>query len=117
MERHNQVAGIVYRNICTEYGLEVPILEWKTPPKVVENDWARILWDLQIQTDKLVLANQPDIMLIEKEQRKAVLIDVAIPCDSNIRKMLRYCVFYINIYSFIHIHICIQTDTHTHLSS
>ena len=30
MERHNQVAGIVYRNICTEYGLEVPRSEWKT---------------------------------------------------------------------------------------
>ncbi|TWW53997.1 hypothetical protein D4764_0291640, partial [Takifugu flavidus] len=24
MERHKQVAGIMYRNICTEYGLEVP---------------------------------------------------------------------------------------------
>ena len=24
MESHNQVAGIVYRNICVEYGLEVP---------------------------------------------------------------------------------------------
>ena len=86
MERHNQVAGIVYRNICTEFGLEVPRSEWKTPPKVVENDQAKILWDFQIQTDKLVMANQPDIVLIDKQQKKAVVIDVAIPSDSNIRK-------------------------------
>ncbi len=86
MERHNQVAVIVYRNICHEYGLEVPRSKWKTPPKVVENDRAKILWDFKIQTDKLVMANQPDIVLIDKQQKKALVIDVAIPSDSNIRK-------------------------------
>ena len=53
MERYNQVAGIVYRNICAE----VPKSKWETPPKVVENDRAKILWDFQIQTDKQVVAN------------------------------------------------------------
>ena len=32
LERHNQ-AGIVYRNICSEYGLELPGSKWTTPPK------------------------------------------------------------------------------------
>ncbi len=32
------------------------------------------------------MANQPDIVLIDKQQKKAVVIDVAIPSDSNIRK-------------------------------
>ncbi|XP_055368950.1 uncharacterized protein LOC129604859 [Betta splendens] len=31
MKRHNQVAGIVYRNICAEYGLETPRSKWETP--------------------------------------------------------------------------------------
>ncbi|TWW59309.1 hypothetical protein D4764_06G0008390 [Takifugu flavidus] len=66
MEWHNQVAGIVYRNICTEYGLEVPGTRWETPPKVVENEQAKILWDFHRKT--------------------VVVIDVAIPSDSNIRK-------------------------------
>uniref|UniRef100_A0A087XGF1 Reverse transcriptase zinc-binding domain-containing protein n=2 Tax=Poecilia formosa TaxID=48698 RepID=A0A087XGF1_POEFO len=86
MERHNQVASIVYRNICAEYGLEAPRSKWGTPPKVVENDRAKILWDFQIQTDKMVMANQPDIVVVDKEQRKAVVVDVAIPSDHNIRK-------------------------------
>nr|XP_020470896.1 rho-related GTP-binding protein RhoA-B-like [Monopterus albus] len=51
MERHNQVAGIVYRNICAEYRLEVPKSRWDTPPKVVENDQAKILWDIKIKTE------------------------------------------------------------------
>ncbi len=53
------MAHLVYRNIRTEYYLEVLRPEWVAPPKVVENDQAKILWDFQIQTDKLViLTNQ-----------------------------------------------------------
>ncbi|TWW62748.1 hypothetical protein D4764_04G0013950 [Takifugu flavidus] len=86
MERHNQVAGIVYRNICTKYGWEVPGSRWETPPKVVENKQAKILWDFQIQTDKMVVANQPDRVVVDKHRKTVVVIDVAIPSDSNIRK-------------------------------
>ncbi len=38
MGHHNQVAGRVYWNICTDYGLEVPWSEHRTPPKVFKND-------------------------------------------------------------------------------
>ncbi|TWW67366.1 hypothetical protein D4764_02G0004070 [Takifugu flavidus] len=86
MERHNQVAGIVYRKFCTKYGLEVPGSRWETPPKVVENKQAKILWDFQIQTDKMMVTNQPDIVMVDKHQKTVVVIDVAIPSDSNIRK-------------------------------
>ena len=43
MKRLNKVAGIMYRNICTEYGLEVPKSKLEIPTKVVENDRAKIL--------------------------------------------------------------------------
>ena len=32
------------------------------------------------------MANQPDIVVVDKLQKKAVLTDVAIPSDSNIKK-------------------------------
>lgn len=32
LEHHNQVAGNLYRNINTEYGLKVPGSKWITPP-------------------------------------------------------------------------------------
>ena len=51
MELLNQVAGIIHRNICTKYGLEVPGSRWETPPKVIENEPVKNLWDFQIQTD------------------------------------------------------------------
>jgi len=81
------VAGIVYIwNICVKYGLEVPRSKWEISPKVVEKDRTKILWDFQIQTDKQVMANQPDIVVCDKLQKKAVVIDVAAPSDNNIKK-------------------------------
>ena len=72
----------MYRNICSEYGLDPPKTRWETPQKVVENNRAKLLWDFQIQTDRKVLANQTDIFIIDK-QKKAVVKDIAVPSDSN----------------------------------
>ena len=55
-ERHNLVAGIMYKNICCKYGLDPTTSRWETTQKVVENDRAKLLWDFPIQTDRKVLA-------------------------------------------------------------
>lgn len=39
----------------------------------------KIMWDCQIQTAKLVMANQPYIIVVDKQRKTAVVIDVAIP--------------------------------------
>ena len=83
MERHHQVASIVYRNICAKYGLEVP---GSAPLMGIDKIWAKILWDFQIQTDKMMGANQQDIVMVNKSDLQAVGVDVAIPSDGNIRK-------------------------------
>lgn len=53
--------------------------------KVVENDKAKILWDFQIQTIKLVMANQPDVVVVDKHPKKTVVINVSIPNDSHMQ--------------------------------
>lgn len=67
------ISGITYRKICAENGLEVPGLKW-TRPKVIENDQAEIP------------DNQPDIVVVDKQEKNAVVVDVAILSDGNIRK-------------------------------
>ncbi|TWW57300.1 hypothetical protein D4764_07G0000190, partial [Takifugu flavidus] len=57
-------------SLFTEYGLEVPGSRWETPPKVVENKQAKILWDFQIQTNKMVVANKPDKVLQQEKEKK-----------------------------------------------
>lgn len=51
---------------------------------MVENDQAKILWDFQMQTDKMIMANQLNIVIIDKQQKTASVTD-AIPKDENIR--------------------------------
>lgn len=51
---------------------------------MVENNQAKILWDFQIQIGMLVMANQPDILVVDKQRKKATVITV--PSDSNFRK-------------------------------
>ena len=51
----------------------------------MENNKAKPLWDLPIQTDRKLLANQPDIVIVDKQKKEAVVIDIAVPRDSNIK--------------------------------
>ena len=40
---------------------------------MAENDQANILMDFQIQTEGMVKANQPDIVVVAKQQKKKPL--------------------------------------------
>lgn len=86
MDHHHQGAGIVYRNICTQYGLKKLRSTLETCPKVVENDWAKIQSDLQIQNYKQVMAQKPSIVVIDKADKRAVMIDDVVRNNSIIRK-------------------------------
>ena len=53
---------------------------------MVENKQVKMLWDLQIQTDKLMMANPPAIAVADKHHRTAVVTDITIMSSSNIRE-------------------------------
>lgn len=57
-KQHNQVAGIGYMNICTEYQLDLPKSRWEIPQKFMENKKTKFLLglpdpDRQIGTNQL----------------------------------------------------------------
>lgn len=52
---------------------------------MVENDRAEILWDFQMQTHERVMVNLQDIVVEDKVDKKAVVSDITVPNDSNIR--------------------------------
>jgi hypothetical protein len=54
-----------------------------------------ILWNQQVQTDKTIPNNKPDIIICDNEKRTCMLIDVAISGDRNLikkeaEKILKY---------------------------
>ena len=53
MERHNQVAAIIHKDICQKYQLPTPKNWWDLPNKVTENEQAKLLWDFHIQTEQV----------------------------------------------------------------
>ena len=40
----------------------------KTPAKVTENEGVKIQRDFQIQTDRMMMANQPDLLVVDKNR-------------------------------------------------
>ena len=40
------------------------------PAPVLENDTHKLLWDFNIQTDHLIPARRPDLIIINKEKKK-----------------------------------------------
>lgn len=73
----------MYGNICAKYGLKIPLSKWHPAPKVMGMTRLRTC---RTSGDKLVIANQPDTVLVNKQRKKAIVIAVAIPRDGKIRK-------------------------------
>ena len=85
LRRHNNVAKYIYNKICEENGLP-SMNQWYDvePQPVVENNESKVLWDFTIQTDKEIMAVRSDIVFINKKDKIALLIDIAVPRDDNI---------------------------------
>ena len=54
------------------------------PEPVTEGNDVTILWDFTIHTDRTIQANQPDIVIKDKENNTCFLIDMSVPSDRNI---------------------------------
>ena len=50
---------------------------------VSENEDLKLLWDLSIQTDKVIHARRPDFVIVKKKDKECMIIDVAVPADSR----------------------------------
>lgn len=73
MELHNQVAGMVCRNMCAKYGLEAPRSKWKALRRGLRLTVLKLLWRFQTQTDKMVMVNQPEIVVWDKQEIKGYM--------------------------------------------
>ena len=54
------------------------------PAPVLENDSHKLLWDFNIQTDHLIPARRPDLIIINKKKRTCKIVDFAVPADHRI---------------------------------
>ena len=85
--RHDKVAAALHWNLCKKFGFKHH-KQWYNhhAEKVLESDAVKLLWDFHIQTDLTVEHCRPDLILVDKLKKEALIIDVAVPGDSRIKK-------------------------------
>jgi hypothetical protein len=90
------VGAQLHFNICKETGVQLDEKHWyEHVPKSVEKRRGGKVWNQQIQTDRTIPSNKPDIVIRDYEKGTCVLLDVAIPGDRNViqkeaEKILKY---------------------------
>ncbi|CAH2092510.1 unnamed protein product [Euphydryas editha] len=86
--RHDQVANIIHQELALKYNLikipRTPYYKYK-PELMLENSTHILYFDRTILTDKTTHFNRPDITLVNKIEKTALLIDIAVPNTHNIQ--------------------------------
>ena len=55
------------------------------PAPVQENNTHKLLWGFDVQTDHLISARRPDLIIINKKKRTCKIVDFAVPADYRIK--------------------------------
>ena len=86
-ERHDSVAKNIHWHLCEKHGMQSTEKWWDhSPQPVTENDQVKILWDFNVYTDRKITARRPDIIVINKTEKKVQLIDIAVPADHRVNE-------------------------------
>ena len=85
--RHDNIAKLIHWMLCEKYGRN-RTEKWyeHCPEGVVEDENAKLLWDINIQCDNVIEARRPDLTIIEKKTKDAIIIDVAVPGDYRVHE-------------------------------
>ena len=83
--RHDNIVRLVHWKLCCKYDMSRGGKWYEHQPEgVVENEKCKILWDMTIQCDHVIKARRPDIVVVEKENNKAIIVDIASPWDHRV---------------------------------
>ena len=86
-KRHDKVAGAVHWSLCETYHIKRS-KQWyqHTTEPVIETESVKILWDMNIQMDHVSEHRRPGIVIVDKDNKRALLIDIAVPADARVEE-------------------------------
>ena len=86
VERHDRVVKYIHWCLCKD--LHVPELatSWFNHKLegFIEKDATQIYWERPIVTDRPITANKPDIVIVDRQSKLTLLVDISIPGDWNV---------------------------------
>jgi hypothetical protein len=97
-KRHDIFAKIIHMNLAVKFNLlkdTQPHYIYK-PESCLENDNYKLYFDRTVLTDIHIQHNRPDIIILNKQQKQAYLLDIAVPTMRNL-----WCLEKISILPFI----------------
>ena len=85
--RHNNICKYVHFKVLKYYDMDVGE-NWFThnPADIVTKGMIEVAYDQTILTTRPVGANRPDILIKDLEHKKAYIIDISCPVDTNVGK-------------------------------
>lgn len=88
LARHNNMGKVVHQLLCLQKDLIQHFTPHHvyTPKTVLENQHSKVYWDLTLITDRGVEHNRPDMVVWDKLNKTATIIDFAVPQDNNLAK-------------------------------
>ena len=89
-KRHDKVATWTHWRLCQIYDLSHSNNWYEhLAETVIKTPQVKILWEFNIQTDKIIDARRLDIVVTNKDKRESWTVDVAIPGDLRVRETRR----------------------------
>ena len=84
--RHDWVGKGIHWEMCKKFKFD-HANKWymHNPAPVLENDTHKLLWDFNIQTDYLISARRPDLIIINKKKKICKTVNFAVPADHRIK--------------------------------
>ena len=85
--RHDSLGKIIHWKLARKYNFEAADKWYEHEPEsVLENEDYKILWDFSIQTDHVIEARIPDMVVVDKKGRSCKITNFAVPGDSRIEE-------------------------------
>ena len=85
--RHDNLGKIVHWKLARKCNFEAGDKWYEHEPEsVLESEDYKILWDFSVQTDHLIEARRPDLVVVDKKRRPCKIMDFAVPGDGRIEE-------------------------------
>ena len=84
--KHDWVGKVIHWELCKKMKF-VHMNKWYmyNPASVLENGTHKLHWDFDIQTDHLISAQRPDLIIITNKKRTCKIVNFAVPADHRVK--------------------------------
>ena len=86
-KRHDNLGKIVHWKLARKCNFEARDKWYKHKPEsVFENEDYKILWDFSIQTDHVIEARGPELVVVDKKEKSCKIIVLQFPEIAGVRR-------------------------------